>query len=496
MMNCRLDCRSTRNSILPPLISPTALATSLVTVPVSGFGIRPRGPSTRPRRPTLPMRSGVATTASKSRRPLDTSSMSSSSPTMSAPAASAAAARSPVAKTRTRAVLPVPCGRFTVPRTIWSALRGSTPRRKATSTVPSNLVVVVSLARRTASSGAYSFSRSIWASAARRALLRLLTTAPVCFERSRGTGRAGPATSALYGGWGSALDRDAHGTRGTGDDLRGGVQVVGVEVGHLGGGDLADLRLGDLGDLGLVRLAGALPPARGLEDHPGGRRRLGDEGEGAVLVDRDLHRDHPATLRLGRGVVRLAELHDVDAVLTQRGADRRSRVGGAGLDLELDEPRDLLLLGRHSGSSPVSLSIFMVPEGNRTTLTGRVARLKTEQVRRSRERSPDLAGGLCRRRRQFFWIWSKESSTGVSRPKISTRPLTFFESGLISLMVACSVANGPSVTVTESPTSKSSTWTSTLRCGAGFPSASAASRAAFSSASGASILTISSSVSG
>ena len=68
---------------------------------------------------------------------------------------SAASARSPVAKTRTRAVLPVPCGRFTVPRTIWSALRGSTPRRKATSTVASNLVVAVSLARRTASSGAY-----------------------------------------------------------------------------------------------------------------------------------------------------------------------------------------------------------------------------------------------------------------------------------------------------------------------------------------------------
>ena len=69
MMKCRFECLSTRNSILPPLMSLTALATSGVTVPVFGFGIRPRGPSTRPRRPTLPMRSGVATTASKSRRP-------------------------------------------------------------------------------------------------------------------------------------------------------------------------------------------------------------------------------------------------------------------------------------------------------------------------------------------------------------------------------------------------------------------------------------------
>jgi hypothetical protein len=35
----------------------------------------------------------------------------------------------------------------------------------------------------------------------------------------------------------------------------GGVDVVGVEVGHLGLGDLADLRGGDLADLDLVRVA-------------------------------------------------------------------------------------------------------------------------------------------------------------------------------------------------------------------------------------------------
>ena len=58
MMKWRLPCRSVLNSILPPLISVTALATSGVTVPVFGFGIRPRGPSTRPRRPTLPIMVG------------------------------------------------------------------------------------------------------------------------------------------------------------------------------------------------------------------------------------------------------------------------------------------------------------------------------------------------------------------------------------------------------------------------------------------------------
>ena len=93
-----------------------AFVTSVVTVPVFGFGIKPRGPRTFPRRPTLPIRSGVETTASKSKRPLATSSINSSDPTMSAPAARASSARSPPAKTSTRAVFPVPCGKFTTPR--------------------------------------------------------------------------------------------------------------------------------------------------------------------------------------------------------------------------------------------------------------------------------------------------------------------------------------------------------------------------------------------
>ena len=49
-----------------------------------------------------------------------------------------------------------------------------------------------------------------------------------------------------------------------------------------------------------------------------------------------------------------------------------------------------------------------------------------------------------------LWIWLA-CSTGVSRPKISTSPVIFSASTLISEMVACRVANGPSITVTESP---------------------------------------------
>ena len=60
---------STRNYTLPALISLTAFAMSGVTVPVFGFGMRPRGPSTLPSLPTARIMSGVATTASKSIQP-------------------------------------------------------------------------------------------------------------------------------------------------------------------------------------------------------------------------------------------------------------------------------------------------------------------------------------------------------------------------------------------------------------------------------------------
>jgi hypothetical protein len=64
-------------------------------------------------------------------------------------------------------------------------------------------------------------------------------------------------------------------------------------------------------------------------------------GTGGVLVmnvnersekDRDHHRDDQAFLILARRlrVERLAELHDVDALRTERGADRRRRRGLAG----------------------------------------------------------------------------------------------------------------------------------------------------------------------
>jgi hypothetical protein len=153
-MKCTLACLSTRNSILPPLISVTAFAVSGVTVPVFGFGMRPRGPSTLPRRPTLPMssgrRDGRVEVGPASGDLLDELVAAD----LVGAGGDAASAAGPVAKTMTRAVLPVPWGRLTVPRTIWSALRGSTLSLSATSTVESNFFEPVSRASSTASDGA------------------------------------------------------------------------------------------------------------------------------------------------------------------------------------------------------------------------------------------------------------------------------------------------------------------------------------------------------
>jgi len=58
----------------------------------------------------------------------------------------------PRANTATRTERPEPFGRLTMPRTIWSAWRGSTPRFIATSIVSSNLAFARSLTIFTASS--------------------------------------------------------------------------------------------------------------------------------------------------------------------------------------------------------------------------------------------------------------------------------------------------------------------------------------------------------
>src|SRR5262245_2471540 len=115
---------------------------------------------------------------------------------------------------------------------------------------------------------------------------------------------------------GLADDFDAHAPGGALDDLRGRLEVIRVQVGHLDLGDLADLLLRDASDDFAPGLARTLLDAGRLAEEVRRRRRLEDERERAILVDRDLGRNDLAALVLGLLVVGLGELDDVDAVRT------------------------------------------------------------------------------------------------------------------------------------------------------------------------------------
>ncbi len=120
------------------------------------------------------MRSGVAMVVSNSMKPPWTFSTRSSAPTTSAPASRASRSFSPLAKTATRTVLPMPCGSTTAPRTIWSACLGSTPSRKERSTDSSNFAPGIALRTPMASSSECCFSGATFATAASYRLLTIV----------------------------------------------------------------------------------------------------------------------------------------------------------------------------------------------------------------------------------------------------------------------------------------------------------------------------------
>ena len=138
-----------------------------------------------------------------------------------------------------------------------------------------------------------------------------------------------------------SLDFEAYLAGGAGEDARGGLGILGVEVGHLDVHHFHELCLGDLADLFLVRLTGSGRETCDLLEQVACGGLLGDEGEGLVLVYRDHDRKHIAGLALGGRIELLAEAHDVDTRLTEGRADRWGWIGGSSLDLEFDDFDDL-----------------------------------------------------------------------------------------------------------------------------------------------------------
>src|SRR5918998_692002 len=271
----------------------------------------------------------------------------SSEPTTSAPASSASLAFSPAAKTATRRVLPVPFGSIRVPRTIWSARLGSTFRWTCASTLSSNLAPSRSFRISRASRGEYLCSGSIFAFCSSNFL---------------------------------PINRNPHAPGRTFDYLRRAFYVGGVQVRHLGPGNLLHLRAAHRADLRAVRLAAALVQPRGLLQEERGGRRLGYKGERAVLVDRDLDRDDLAHL-VARGIVELPdELPDVHLRLPESRPDGRRGVGLTAGDLQLQLARYAAPASSTHKNPLVCLELGYLVEGELHRRLDLLARLDPARV--------------------------------------------------------------------------------------------------------------------
>src|SRR5579859_1377416 len=293
----------------------------------------------------------------------------SSPPTKSAPASCASRTFPPLAMTKTRTDLPRPCGRTTVPRTTWSECLGSTPRLMASSTVSLNFVWCVFLISSLASASLYGRASTF--------LRAFSTCLPASFViRSYLFDLVAPELLGFH-------DFQTHVARRTHHGAHCRVQIGGVEIDKLNLRNLLNLLFGDLADFVAVRFGRALDDARRAKQQDGSRWRFQNKRERAVGVDRHEHRENHSVRFLGRlGVERLAKIHDVQAVRTERRADRRRRSRFARGQLQFD--RRLYFLSH----VPASISYYKLC--------------------------------YCDAAQPSFSTLAKSSSTGVERPNIVT----------------------------------------------------------------------------
>lgn len=161
------------------------------------------------------------------------------------------------------------------------------------------------------------------------------------------------------------LDLDAHIAGGAGDDSHGSFDIIGIQIGHLGLGDLPELRLGNLADLLLVGDTGTLGDADRLADEVGCRRSLGNEGEAAILIHRHNGRNRHITHRLRLRVELRTELLEIETVRTESGTDRGGGICLAGGDLELHESLNFFHRCHRIGRSSIrakKCSVFLQEE--------------------------------------------------------------------------------------------------------------------------------------
>ena len=260
------------------------------------------------------------------RSPPRSASARSAAPTTSAPASSASFAFSPSAKTATRTSLPVPCGSISVPRSCWSAWRTLSPRWKCTSTVSSNFAAAKLLQQSGPPRPASRAARGRSARARRGSACRASPSAPPPPRPSSARCRRRPSSPARR--------RARSGPRASSRRSSAPGRCVRRPT--------------------LSRFGSAEPFSRlsaSLISTAAGGVFVMNVNERSSKTVISTGRDAAVLLR-GLRVERLAELHDVDAVLAERGADRRRRVRLPAGDLELDERQDFLRHAVSRSSSP------------------------------------------------------------------------------------------------------------------------------------------------
>src|SRR6185369_2852567 len=188
-----------------------------------------------------------------------------------------------------------------------------------------------------------------------------------------------PGLHSLYYGHGSAplqaFDVDAHAAGSARDGADGGFEIGRGEIRRLRLGNFFQLLARNLADLLGVGHTDALFNADGLADQHRRGRRLHDEGEAAVRVHRDDHGNRQTLLQLlGLRIELLAELHDVDALLTERRSDGRRRIRRARGHLQLHVAlyflRHFLLLGTNAALAGGSPLVTGTIAGDHTKLSG------------------------------------------------------------------------------------------------------------------------------
>src|SRR5271167_5029779 len=114
------------------------------------------------------------------------------------------------------------------------------------------------------------------------------TTSPAGVWAAASNGRLSANSAARYiviGGLAPDFHVHAHRAGGTLYLVHGRLQIEAIEVGHFDLGNFLDLFERDLADAVLVRLGGTFGDRHGALDQHRHRRRLGNEGEGAVGVN-------------------------------------------------------------------------------------------------------------------------------------------------------------------------------------------------------------------